>query len=250
MTDQERDSSSTARPVVLAVDDVPDNLGTLSEMLGALDVSVRVASNGATAIRYASLEPRPDLILLDVMMPGLDGHAVLAELRARPETKNIPVIFVTALDRPEDEESGLLEGAADYITKPIKPAVLRARVRAQLELKQARDRQAREQAWLTQEVNRRVAENIRLENRLQVALAVSGFGIWEYNQRTGSSEWNDSLCHILGLAQAPSTIAGCLDLVHPDDRAALEAGMGEALAERDEIYLDAVRMQHRDGHWL
>ncbi|MBI2275886.1 MAG: EAL domain-containing protein [Dechloromonas sp.] len=250
MTDQERDSSTTARPVVLAVDDVPDNLATLSEMLGALEVSVRVASNGATAIRYASLEPRPDLILLDVMMPGLDGHAVLAELRARPETQNIPVIFVTALDRPEDEESGLLEGAADYITKPIKPAVLRARVRAQLELKQARDRQTREQAWLTEEVNRRVAENLQLENRLQVALAVSGFGIWEHNQQTGTSEWNDSLCRILGLEQAPSTIAACLDLIHPDDRAALEAGVGEALAERDEIYLDEVRMRHRDGHWL
>lgn len=250
MTDQERDSSSTARPVVLAVDDVPDNLGTLSEMLGALDVSVRVASNGATAIRYACLEPRPDLILLDVMMPGLDGHAVLAELRARPETQNIPVIFVTALDRPEDEEIGLQEGAADYITKPIKPAVLRARVKAQLELKQARDRQAREQAWLTEEVNRRVAENIRLESRLQVALAVSGFGIWEHDERTGGNEWNDSLCRILGLEQAPPSIADCLELVHPDDRAALEAGVGEALAERDEIYLDEVRMRHRDGHWL
>jgi diguanylate cyclase (GGDEF)-like protein/PAS domain S-box-containing protein len=250
MTDQERESSPNTRPVVLAVDDVPDNLSTISEMLRDLDISVRVASSGATALRYASLEPRPDLILLDVMMPGMDGHAVLAELRARPETRDIPVIFVTALDSPSDEETGLHEGAADYITKPINPAVLRARVNVQLELKRARDRQASQQTWLTDEVHRRVAENVQLATRLEVALAVSGFGIWEFNHLSGSSVWNEALCHLLGLEQGPSTIAESLALVHPEDRPTLETGLTESLARDDEIYLEELRLHHSDGQWV
>lgn len=250
MSDQDRDIQRAARPVVLAVDDVPDNLSTISEMVRDLGVNVRVASNGLTALKYAALEPRPDLILLDVMMPGMDGHQVLAELRARPETRDIPVIFVTALDSPSDEELGLHEGAADYVTKPLKPAVLRARVQAQLELKQARDRAAGQKAWLEQEVNRRVTENTRLETRLQLALTSSGFGIWEHDHQTGQSDWNDSLCSILGLKNGPPTITACLDLIHPEDRPNVETCISDSLRGGQEIYLDEVRMRHQDGHWV
>ena len=123
------------RPLILAVDDLPENLTLLSEMVGHEGADVRVANSGAAALRYARLEPRPDLILLDIMMPEMDGHAVLAELMKDDRTRHIPVIFVTALGDPVDEQRGLDEGAVDYITKPIKHAVLMARVRAQLELK-------------------------------------------------------------------------------------------------------------------
>lgn len=146
---------------ILIVDDEPTNLHLLTGLLRP-EFMVRAANSGENALRVAMTQPRPDLILLDVMMPAMDGYTVLARLRESPVTRDIPVIFLTALAESGDEERGLQLGAADYITKPIKPAVLRARVRAQLELKQARDRQAREQAWLTQEVNRRVAENLSL----------------------------------------------------------------------------------------
>jgi len=182
---------ASSRPLVLAVDDVPENLTTIAEIIRTLDVDVRVASSGEAALRYARLEPRPDLVLLDIMMPDMDGHAVLAELRARPETRDMPVIFVTALDRPEDEETGLAEGAADYIAKPIAPTVLKARVQAQLELRRRRQLEAGQKAWLEQEVQRRVAENARLEARLQLALGAAGLGVWEHDHRSGRCQWSD-----------------------------------------------------------
>ena len=250
MTHQDRDRPMSAKPIVLAVDDVADNLTAIAEMVRALGVDVRVANNGPTALRYAQLEPRPDLILLDVMMPGMDGHEVLAKLGADPETRDIPVIFVTALDNPGDEETGLKEGAADYISKPIKAAVLQARVQAQLDLKHARDLLSGQKAWLEQEVSRRVAENIQLENRLQMALSATGFGIWEHDHLTGHSLWNASLCEILGRIEGPTTIAECLDLVHPEDRLKLEACVADSPANSNDLHVEECRMQHRDGRWI
>lgn len=120
---------------------------------------VRVANSGVRALEIAFAEPKPDLILLDVMMPELDGYEVLRRLRADPSTHTIPVIFVTAMDADEDEEHGLSLGAVDYLTKPIKPALLLARVKTQLELKAARDVLADQNAYLDAEVHRRMAEN-------------------------------------------------------------------------------------------
>lgn len=126
-----------AKPLILVVDDTPVNLETLAEMVRRAGANARIANCGATALRYARLEPRPDLILLDIMMPDMNGHAVLAELRKMPETRDIPVIFVTALNDEQEEEKGILEGAADYVTKPIKMPVLIARIRAHLEIRRA-----------------------------------------------------------------------------------------------------------------
>jgi len=143
---------------LLIVDDEPANLAVLAWVLRP-HYRVRAASSGEQALRAISTPPRPDLILLDVMMPGMDGHAVLSQLRADPATHDIPVIFVTALDDEISEERGLKLGAVDYIAKPIKPAVVLARVATQLELKQARDRLTEQNAWLEAEVARRMAEN-------------------------------------------------------------------------------------------
>ena len=250
MTHQDRDRPMSAKPIVLAVDDVADNLTALAEMVRALGVDVRVANNGPTALRYAQLEPRPDLILLDVMMPGMDGHEVLAKLGANPETHDIPVIFVTALDNPSDEEAGLNEGAVDYITKPIKAAVLQARVQAQLDLKQARDLLRGQKAWLEQEVSRRVAENVQLEARLQIALSAAGFGIWEHDCLSGRCLWNTPLCEVFGLSEGPATIAECLDRVHPEDRLKFEACLANSLAENNDLHVEECRMRHHDGRWI
>lgn len=147
-----------AQPNILIVDDVPENLSVLGELLQPT-YRVRAANSGARALQIANSPPPPDLILLDVMMPGMDGYQVLRELRNNATTREIPVIFVTAMDGTDDEEKGLDLGAVDYITKPIRPAIVLARVRAQLELKRARDILSDHNAYLEQEVVRRMAEN-------------------------------------------------------------------------------------------
>jgi len=126
------------QPTILIVDDQPENLAVLSALLQP-HFRVRAARSGELALRAAESPPPPDLLLLDIMMPKMDGYQVLARLRANPATATIPVIFITALAAEEDEQRGFDLGAVDYITKPIKPAVVLARVKTHLELKQARD---------------------------------------------------------------------------------------------------------------
>ncbi len=143
---------------ILIVDDEPANLSLLTHLLRPL-YQVRAANSGENALRAAASEPRPTLVLLDVMMPGMDGYEVLDHLRNNPVTAEIPVIFLTAMAGTDDEERGLLHGAADYIVKPIKPAVVLARVRTQLEAKHTRDWLIDKNAILEAEVSRRMLEN-------------------------------------------------------------------------------------------
>ena len=143
---------------IMIVDDSPENLTVLSELLEPIYL-VRAANSGQKALRIAGTAPRPDLILLDVMMPDMDGYQVFEQLRADPATRDIPVIFVTAMDNTEAELHGLEAGAADYITKPIVPAIVLARVHTQLELKQAHDWLRNQNDFLEAEIAKRMAEN-------------------------------------------------------------------------------------------
>lgn len=155
---------------ILIVDDSPENLAVLSELLQT-DYRVRAATSGDKALRVVKTAPKPDLILLDVMMPEMDGYEVFARLRADTETRDIPVIFVTAMDSTEAEIRGLDVGAVDYIAKPIVPPILRARVHTQLELKQARDWLANQNAYLEVELARRMSENLAVQDVSIHALA-------------------------------------------------------------------------------
>ena len=143
---------------ILVVDDEPANLTVLTHLLRPV-YQVRAANSGENALSAATSEPRPDLILLDIMMPGMDGYQVLERLRRHPVTVDIPVIFLTAMAGTDDEERGLQLGAADYIVKPIKPSLVLARVRTQLEAKHTRDWLKDKNAILEAEVARRMAEN-------------------------------------------------------------------------------------------
>jgi len=155
---------------ILAVDDSPENLNILSELLQPF-YRLRAATSGSKALRIAVTPPYPDLILLDVMMPEMDGYQVFDQLRTNSATCNIPIIFVTAMDNTEAELQGLYVGAVDYITKPIVPAILLARINTQLELKEARDRLKDQNAWLEGEVARRIAEIELIEEASIRALA-------------------------------------------------------------------------------
>ena len=125
-------SDELQKPSILVVDDTEKNISVLKAIL-AKDYLVRAATNGETALKIAE-KLRPNLILLDVMMPMMDGHEVCRRLKANPVTSDIPVIFVTALSDASDEELGFSLGAVDYISKPVIPAIVEARVRTHLAL--------------------------------------------------------------------------------------------------------------------
>jgi len=131
------------KPSILVVDDTTDNIDVLKEALRK-DYIVRPALDGATALKIASTDPKPDLILLDIMMPGMDGYEVMRRLRADHNTRQIPVIFVTSASDIESELKGLELGAVDYIVKPFSPVIVRARVRTHLELCEAKKKLERQ----------------------------------------------------------------------------------------------------------
>lgn len=131
--------SPTERPTVLVVDDMPDAIEPIVRCLQQAHYRTRIATDGLRALELALTAPPPDLILLDVMMPGLDGHEVCRRLKAEPATADIPVIFLTIRTEEVDEQLGFDVGAVDYITKPISPPLVLARVRTQLRLKAATD---------------------------------------------------------------------------------------------------------------
>jgi len=121
------------KQTVLIIDDLPANIDVLSGIL-RVDYQVKAALNGERALNIAATSPPPDLILLDIMMPEMDGYEVIGRLKSSPSTEHIPVIFVTAKAQEVDEEKGLSLGAVDYITKPISPAIVLARVKTHLTL--------------------------------------------------------------------------------------------------------------------
>lgn len=159
------------RATVLVVDDTPQNLAILGELLEP-DYRVRAVNSGARALRAMHSGARPDIVLLDIMMPEMDGYEVIQQFKADPATADIPVIFITAMTATENEARGLELGAVDYITKPFNPAIVRARVKAQLELKVARDRLASENQWLDREVHRRMRENEMVRDLSMHSLAM------------------------------------------------------------------------------
>lgn len=158
------------KPTILVVDDTPENLTMMSFLLKEL-YKVKVANHGQKALRIAVSEPQPDLILLDIMMPEMDGYEICRQLRQDPQTRNIPIIFLTAKSSVEDEEFGLGLGAVDYITKPISPPVVLARVKTHLSLKASADFLRSKSDYLEQEVAKRTREISAVQDVTILAMA-------------------------------------------------------------------------------
>ena len=127
------------KSTVLVVDDVSENIEVMIGIL-EIDYVVKFALNGEKALEIVRKEPRPDIILLDIMMPGMNGYDVCTKLKQDMSTVNIPVIFVTAIGDLKGELKGFKVGGADYITKPVIPEIVLARVKTHIELKEVKEK--------------------------------------------------------------------------------------------------------------
>jgi len=182
------------------VDDTPENIDVLSGVL-LPEFKIKAALNGEKALKIAQSEAKPDMILLDIMMPGMDGYEVCRQLKANPLTKRIPVIFVTAKNEESDEKQGLELGAVDYITKPISPAIVLARVHTQLALYDQ-----------NRELNRKVNEQTKelQHTRLEIIRRLGRAGEFKDNE-TGlhvmrMSNYSYALALAAGLSDEDATM--------------------------------------------
>lgn len=203
-------AANPERPRILVVDDQPANIQTLYQVLKG-DYDVAMATDGSQAIALCQRRP-PDLVLLDVVMPGIDGFEVCKRLKADSATRDVPVIFVTARDSTEDETQGLEVGAVDFITKPVNPPVVRARVRTHVELKRQADflRSMAFNDGLTGVANRRwFDERLQVEwlrcrrNKLPLSLILLDLDHFKpYNDHYGHQAGDDCLREVAGAMKA------------------------------------------------
>jgi putative two-component system response regulator len=157
------------KPTILIVDDTPDNIAMLSSLLNST-YRTKAATTGEKALQLAGSDNAPDLILLDIMMPGMDGYEVCRRLTQDPKTADIPVIFLTGRSDVEDEQKGLELGAVDYITKPFSPPIVVSRIRTHLQLKNVRDFLKDKSEFLEKEVTRRTREVSMIQDVTMVAM--------------------------------------------------------------------------------
>lgn len=158
------------RPTILIVDDTADNLSLMSGLLKG-SYKVKAATNGEKALQIVRSDNPPDLILLDIMMPGLSGYDVIRELKRDERSRDIPVIFLTAMTATEDETTGLALGAVDFITKPISPPIVLARVATHLQTKASADFLRDKNDFLSSEVDKRTREVMAIQDVTIMAMA-------------------------------------------------------------------------------
>jgi signal transduction histidine kinase len=192
---------NTTKPRILAIDDTPTNLMTLGAALSH-DYELQFATSGQQGLTLAGQAAPPDLILLDIMMPEMDGYEVCRRLKSDPLLRNIPVIFLTALTEMDAETAGLELGAADFLTKPINVDIARLRIRGQLEREQLRKTIELERNLLEQRVAERTAELEAVAGAREKALAaaehLSALKTQFINNM--SHELRTPLNHVIGLA--------------------------------------------------
>ena len=245
----------TTLTTILVVDDDPSNLAVFTRLLQPC-YDVLAAPSGERALEIAARPQKPDLILLDVMMPVMDGYTVLAKLNENPATQGIPVIFVTGNSSAEDEKRGLGLGAVDYITKPCNPAIVLARVRTHLELKFARDWLRNQNVYMEIELARRRKEDQQLQVQLLQSEKLASIGqlaagiAHEINNPVGFvssnlgslDSYHRAIFEVLDAYEAmedlcPITepaLAKIRELKHKKKIARIRADIGELLAESRE----------------
>jgi len=250
---------------VLVVDDAPSNIQVVNSILKE-SYKIRIATNGAKALELVKIDPPPDLILLDVMMPGIDGYEVCSRLKTDPETKDIPVIFLTGQTESADETRGFDVGAVDYIHKPFSPAVVQARVLTHLTLRGIREQLALQLLAIQKEME--TAKQIQLSILPHVIPQINGLDIAaRYIPMTSvAGDFYDFImvddkhigilvADVSGHGMPAALIASMLKIAlagqaeHAADPAALLQGLNQALCGKFQhhyvtaayVYLDMVK---------
>ncbi len=238
---------------ILIVDDSEDNLHLLTELLTENEYEVRPTLDGESAIVAALAEP-PDLILLDILMPGIDGYEVCQQLKADERTKEIPIIFLTALYEVCDKVKGFSLGAMDYITKPFQTEEVIARIEVQLTNQRLRKQLQEQNRRLQQEIEIRTAAEEALkksEERWQLVLRSTGDGIFDWNIQTGEAFISTELKQMQGFAEeelANNYEAWC-NLIHPEDLEETLAALTAHLKRQTPQYQMEYRLRCKDGSY-
>lgn len=246
--------------VILIVDDNPTNLEILFDFLADYEFTVLVAEDGESAIARAEYAP-PDLILLDILMPGIDGYETCRRLKANELTKDIPIIFMTALSDTVDKVKGLTLGAVDYITKPLQHEEILARIELHLKLRNLNKTLQAQNVLLEQEITerKRVEEELRhntakleeWKNRYEAVIQASGQIIYDWDSHSNDIFYEGDLEKILGYS--PQEMSGGLnrfiELIHPEDKSKFSEEINRVLSTKEPFHLE-FRLCRKDGTYM
>ena len=238
------------RPTILAIDDTPTNSLALGVALESR-FELQIATSGEEGLVLAKQMP-PDLILLDVMMPGMDGYEVCKRLKADPRLRNIPVIFVTAMTETEAESTGLALGAADYLTKPLNVDIAGQRIHNLLEREQLRKEVEAHRNHLEEQVERRTAELMKSEARAAHILQSSADGLYGVDATGRITFINPEACRILGYEPESAIGQDAHALFHHSHEdgspyPVTDCPSHQALAREQEVRIDTEVYWHADG---
>ncbi|MGJ5629016.1 hybrid sensor histidine kinase/response regulator [Nostoc sp. CALU 1950] len=248
------------KSVILIVDDTPINLEVLFDFLEYYGFKVLITEDGSSAINIAE-HASPDLILLDVLMPGIDGFETCRLLKKNPATQDIPVIFITAMNDKVDKVKGLNLGAVDYITKPLEHEEVLARVNTHLRLRNLTKKLTEQNKRLEMEIFERqqVEEKLRCHsnaldewnNRYQAIIQASGQILYDWHLHTNDIIYGGNVERILGYSM-PEMLGGlkrCLELIHPDDRNLFNKEINRVLSTKERFNLE-FRICRKDGTYI
>ncbi len=242
---------NNAQADILIVDDRPASLRLLIEILGRHGYTVRPAADGPQAL-LAARKQTPDLILLDVMLPGMSGYEVCQKLKADEATRDVPVIFISALAQEFDKVKGFSVGGVDYVPKPFHMEEVLARVQTHVALYKLQKELEGRNADLQQEiaVRKQAEAALRIsQERYQMATQAASVGVWDWNLQTGDFYLDSNLKALLGYTdeEIPNDPAIWIGCVHPDDRQPALETLQAHLDGQTPAYIFEYRMLHKDG---